>query len=82
MREEGQARARVMWSRDRPGSTGHTWNEGGLGTGIADKGEPTARAVCSDAFRALRQPESAGILPVSKYDIVTLCPSCEEVVFL
>mmetsp|Transcript_8797 Transcript_8797/g.15462 ORF Transcript_8797/g.15462 Transcript_8797/m.15462 type:complete len:190 (+) Transcript_8797:436-1005(+) len=58
-----------------------TWNEGGLGTGIADEGEPTARVVCSDAFRALRHPETVGIPPESKYDIVTLCPPYEEIVY-
>ncbi|KAL7542651.1 hypothetical protein ACHAXR_011956 [Thalassiosira sp. AJA248-18] len=58
-----------------------TWNDGGVGTGIADEGEPTARVVCSDAFRALRQPESVGIPPESKYDIVTLCPPYEEIVY-
>ena len=58
------------------------WNEGGLGTGIADdEGEPTARVVCTDAFRALRHPESVGIDPESKYDIVTLCPPYEEIVY-
>eukprot|EP00571_Detonula_confervacea_P006044 CAMPEP_0172314484 /NCGR_PEP_ID=MMETSP1058-20130122/22663_1 /TAXON_ID=83371 /ORGANISM="Detonula confervacea, Strain CCMP 353" /LENGTH=388 /DNA_ID=CAMNT_0013028369 /DNA_START=22 /DNA_END=1188 /DNA_ORIENTATION=+ len=57
------------------------WNEGGIGTGIPDEGEPTARVVCSDAFRALRQPESVGIPPGSKYDIVTLCPPYEEIVY-
>lgn len=58
-----------------------TWNEGGLGTGIPDEGEPTARVVCSDAFRALRHPETVGIPPDSKYDIVTLCPPYEEIVY-
>lgn len=58
-----------------------TWNEGGLGTGIGDEGEPTAKAVCADAFRALRQPESVGISPDAKYDIVTLCPPYEEIVY-
>lgn len=57
------------------------WNEGGLGTGIADEGEPTARVVCSDAFRALKQPETVGIPTDSKYDIVTLCPPYEEIVY-
>ena len=54
-----------------------TWNEGGLG---ADEGEPTARVVCSDAFRALREPESVGIPPVP-YDVLTLCPPYEEIVY-
>eukprot|EP00584_Thalassiosira_punctigera_P005513 CAMPEP_0172527822 /NCGR_PEP_ID=MMETSP1067-20121228/2392_1 /TAXON_ID=265564 ORGANISM="Thalassiosira punctigera, Strain Tpunct2005C2" /NCGR_SAMPLE_ID=MMETSP1067 /ASSEMBLY_ACC=CAM_ASM_000444 /LENGTH=335 /DNA_ID=CAMNT_0013311631 /DNA_START=379 /DNA_END=1386 /DNA_ORIENTATION=+ len=58
-----------------------TWNEGGLGTGIAEEGEPAARVVCADAFRALRQPESVGIPPDAKYDIVTLCPPYEEIVY-
>ena len=58
-----------------------TWNEGGLGTGIADEGEPRARVVCADAFRALRQPESVGIPPGSKYDLLTLCPPYEEIVY-
>jgi len=57
------------------------WNEGGLGTGIADEGEPIARVVCSDAFRALKQPETVGIPTDSKYDIVTLCPPYEEIVY-
>lgn len=57
------------------------WNEGGLGTGIPDEGEPTARVVVSDAFRALRQPETVGINPESKYDLVTLCPPYEEIVY-
>ncbi|KAL9181251.1 hypothetical protein ACHAXT_010056 [Thalassiosira profunda] len=57
------------------------WNEGGLGTGIADEGEPMARVVCSDAFRALRQPETVGIPTVGIYDVVTLCPPYEEIVY-
>jgi len=57
------------------------WNEGGLGTGIADEGEPIARVVCSDAFRALKQPETVGIPTDSKYNIVTLCPPYEEIVY-
>ena len=57
------------------------WNEGGIGTGIADEGEPVARVVCSDAFRALKQPETVGIPIGSKYDIVTLCPPYEEIVY-
>eukprot|EP00578_Thalassiosira_sp_NH16_P002763 CAMPEP_0181131330 /NCGR_PEP_ID=MMETSP1071-20121207/30367_1 /TAXON_ID=35127 /ORGANISM="Thalassiosira sp., Strain NH16" /LENGTH=321 /DNA_ID=CAMNT_0023217515 /DNA_START=397 /DNA_END=1362 /DNA_ORIENTATION=+ len=59
-----------------------TWNErGGVGTGVPDEGEPTARAVRSDAFRALREPQSVGISPDSKYDIVTMCPPYEEIVY-
>lgn len=58
-----------------------TWNEGGVGTGVPDEGEPTARAVRSDAFRALREPQSVGIPPDSKYDIVTMCPPYEEIVY-
>lgn len=57
------------------------WNEGGVGTGIPDEGEPTARIVCTDAYRALRSPESVGIPPESKFDIVTLCPPYEEIVY-
>ena len=57
------------------------WNEGGLGSGIDEKGEPVARIVCSDAFRALRQPETVGIDPNCKYDVVTLCPPYEEIVY-
>lgn len=57
------------------------WNDGGVGTGIPDEGEPKARVVCTDAFRALRQPESVGIPPESKFDIVTLCPPYEEIVY-
>ena len=58
-----------------------TWNEGGLGTGVADEGEPTARVVVADCFRALRQPKTVGIPIDSKYDIVTLCPPYEEIVY-
>ena len=58
-----------------------TWNDGGVGTVVGDEGEPTARVVCTDAFRALRQPESVGIPADSKYDIVTLCPPYEEIVY-
>jgi len=36
--------------------------------------------VCTDAIKALTQPESVGI-PVATYQIVTLCPPYEEVVF-
>lgn len=58
------------------------WNEGGIGTGVVDDdGEPVARVVCADAFRALRQPETVGIPPGTKYDIVTLCPPYEEIVY-
>mmetsp|Transcript_26563 Transcript_26563/g.45340 ORF Transcript_26563/g.45340 Transcript_26563/m.45340 type:complete len:399 (-) Transcript_26563:247-1443(-) len=57
------------------------WNEGGVGTTVPDEGEPAARVVCSDAFRALRQPETVGIPPDSKYDLVTLCPPYEEILY-
>lgn len=57
------------------------WNEGGLGSGIGEEGEPVAKVVCTDAFRALRQPETVGINPNCKYDIVTLCPPYEEIVY-
>ncbi|KAL7514968.1 hypothetical protein ACHAXN_012381 [Cyclotella atomus] len=57
------------------------WNEGGAGTGIGDEGEPVAKVVCTDAFRALSQPETVGIDPNYKYDIVTLCPPYEEIVY-
>ena len=57
------------------------WNEGGLGTGIEEEGEPVSKVVCTDAFRALRQPETVGIDPSCKYDIVTLCPPYEEIVY-
>ena len=57
------------------------WNEGGLGSGIGEKGEPVAKVVCTDAFRALRQPETVGIDPNCKYDVVTLCPPYEEIVY-
>jgi len=56
-------------------------NEGGLGTGIADEGEPTARVVCSDALRALPYLETVGIPPESKYDVATLRPPYEEIVY-
>ena len=58
------------------------WNEGGIGSGIVDdRGEPVALVVCADAFRALRQPETVGIPTGSTYDIVTLCPPYEEIVY-
>lgn len=58
------------------------WNEGGFGSSISDnRGEPVARVVCADAFRALRQPETVGIPPGTKYNIVTLCPPYEEIVY-
>ena len=57
------------------------WNEGGIGTGIPDEGEPVSRVVCADAFRALKQPETLGIPIDCKYDIVTLCPPYEEIVY-
>jgi 16S rRNA (guanine966-N2)-methyltransferase len=58
------------------------WNEGGIGSGIIDdRGEPVALVVCADAFRALRQPETVGIPTGSTYDIVTLCPPYEEIVY-
>ena len=57
------------------------WNEGGIGTGIGEGGEPIAKVVCTDAFRALRQPETVGIDPSCKYDLVTLCPPYEEIVY-
>ena len=56
-------------------------NEGGLGTCIADEGEPTARVVCSDALRALPYLETVGIPPESEYDVATLCPPYEEIVY-
>ena len=49
--------------------------------GDDDGGEPVARVVCADAFRALRQPETVGIPPGTKYDVVTLCPPYEEIVY-
>ncbi|KAL7528375.1 hypothetical protein ACHAWF_002538 [Thalassiosira exigua] len=57
------------------------WNEGGLGTDLPDEGEPVARVVRADAFRALREPESVGIPSTARYDVVTLCPPYEEVVY-
>ena len=57
------------------------WIEGGLGSGLPDEGEPQARVVCTDAYRALRHPESVGIPSDVKYDIVTLCPPYEEIVY-
>jgi 16S rRNA (guanine966-N2)-methyltransferase len=54
-------------------------NEYGGGGGDGD--EPVARVVCADAYRALRHPESVGIPPGTKYDIVTLCPPYEEIVY-
>ncbi|KAL7445390.1 hypothetical protein ACHAXH_008039 [Discostella pseudostelligera] len=57
------------------------WIEGGIGSGISDEGEPQARVVCTDAYRALRHPEIVGIPSNSKYDIVTLCPPYEEIVY-
>ena len=57
------------------------WNEGGIGTGIGEEGEPVAKVVCADAFRALRQPETVGIDPNAKFDLVTLCPPYEEIVY-
>ncbi|KAL3826525.1 hypothetical protein ACHAXA_004362 [Cyclostephanos tholiformis] len=63
-------------------------NGGGMGPDVLasghddiDGGEPVARVVCADAFRALRKPESVGIPPGTKYDIVTLCPPYEEIVY-
>ena len=57
------------------------WNEGGIGSGIGEEGEPVAKVVCADAFRALRQPETVGIYPNAKFDLVTLCPPYEEIVY-
>jgi 16S rRNA (guanine966-N2)-methyltransferase len=57
------------------------WNEGGIGSGIGEEGESVAKVVCADAFRALRQPETVGIDPNAKYDLVTLCPPYEEIVY-
>lgn len=57
------------------------WVEGGIGSGIGDEGEPQARVVCADAFRALREPETVGINPDAVYDLVTLCPPYEEIVY-
>lgn len=57
------------------------WNEGGIGSGIGEEGEPVAKVVCADAFRALRQPETVGIDPNAKFDLVTLCPPYEEIVY-
>mmetsp|Transcript_15369 Transcript_15369/g.32346 ORF Transcript_15369/g.32346 Transcript_15369/m.32346 type:complete len:395 (-) Transcript_15369:216-1400(-) len=57
------------------------WVEGGIGSGIDDEGEPQARVVCADAFRALREPETVGINPDAMYDLVTLCPPYEEIVY-
>ncbi len=67
----------------RCGFDGWVKEGGGLGTGpTADAdGEPRARVVCSDAYRALRHPETVGIPSDSKYDIVTLCPPYEEIVY-
>lgn len=57
------------------------WNEGGIGTEVGDSGEPVANVVCTDAYRALREPETVGIDPEAKYDLVTLCPPYEEIVY-
>ncbi len=56
--------------------------DGRVGGAAADDGsEPVARVVCADAFRALRQPETVGIPSGTKYDVVTLCPPYEEIVY-
>lgn len=59
------------------------WVEEGGGTRLSSEvhGGPKARVVCSDAYRALRNPETVGIPSNSKYDIVTLCPPYEEIVY-
>ena len=56
-------------------------NEGGLGTSIDDEGKPTAQVVCSDALHTLPYPETVGIPPESKYDLVTLHPPYEKIVY-
>ena len=56
-------------------------NKGGLGTGIADEGKPTAWVVCPDALRTLPYPETVGKPPESKYDLVTVRPPYEEIVY-
>ena len=67
----------------RCGFDGWVKEGGGFGTGHSDEDEkePQARVVCSDAYRALRHPETVGIPSNSKYDIVTLCPPYEEIVY-
>jgi len=40
-----------------------------------------ARVVCADAIKALKEPTSVGIPEGTTYNIVTLCPPYEEVVY-
>uniref|UniRef100_A0A7S2EE12 Uncharacterized protein n=1 Tax=Trieres chinensis TaxID=1514140 RepID=A0A7S2EE12_TRICV len=44
-------------------------------------GTERTRVVRADYLRALRDPESVGIPPLTTYGIVTLCPPYEEVVY-
>lgn len=44
------------------------------------QGDPP-RVICADAMTALTQPTTVGIPQGSKYQIVTLCPPYEEVVY-
>jgi 16S rRNA (guanine966-N2)-methyltransferase len=44
-------------------------------------GEDQVRVVCADAIAALSRPTSVGIPEGSTYDIVTMCPPYEEVVY-
>jgi 16S rRNA (guanine966-N2)-methyltransferase len=51
-------------------------------TQLHGKYQELARIVCADALSALREPESAGIPAGSTYQMVTLCPPYEEVVYM
>lgn len=43
--------------------------------------DTTSQVVCADAITALRDPASVGIDPLVPFQIVTLCPPYEEIVY-
>jgi len=48
---------------------------------FGEDSDKTTQVVCADAFQALSDPESVGIDPLKQFQIITLCPPYEEVVY-
>lgn len=65
------------------GTTTTTGNDRGGGGGAAQQQKQQQRSLvcCADALTALRDPAAVGIPLGSPYQIVTLCPPYEEVVY-
>mmetsp|Transcript_42892 Transcript_42892/g.48727 ORF Transcript_42892/g.48727 Transcript_42892/m.48727 type:complete len:330 (+) Transcript_42892:57-1046(+) len=49
--------------------------------GFGKDSDKTTKVVCADAMQALNDPGSVGIDPIIKFQIITLCPPYEEVIY-